>query len=112
MEQEIDGMSNIGMKVSGIESALSKVELQPSGGAAQGADKPNFASAFKAALDGVNAAQMEAESLAQAFSLNESDVSLEETMIAASKANISFQSLVQVRNRVISAYQDIMNMPV
>lgn len=71
-----------------------------------------FAKALSQALDAVNGAQSEASGLAREFQLGSSSVSLEETMIAMQKANISFQTAVQVRNRVVSAYHDIMNMPV
>ena len=71
-----------------------------------------FSSALKAALDGVNAQQKQAEGLAGEFQMDNPKVSLEETMVAIQKANISFQAMVQVRNKVVSAYQDIMNMPV
>jgi flagellar hook-basal body complex protein FliE len=71
-----------------------------------------FASALKDALDGVNSAQKSADGLAREFQLDNPNVSLEETMIALQKANISFQAVVQVRNKLVAAYQDIMNMPV
>lgn len=104
-------MADFGMKVTGIESSVTKVTLQPSQ-ATGAAGKADFGSAFKAALDDINSTQKEAEGLAKAYSLNDPNVGLEETMIASSKANISFQALVQVRNKLVSAYHDIMNMQV
>ncbi len=74
--------------------------------------KEGFASALKQALDGVNSAQKNADGLAREFQLDNPNVGLEETMIAMQKANISFQAVVQVRNKLVAAYQDIMNMPV
>lgn len=73
---------------------------------------PTFGKALKAALDGVNKSQREAESLSHAYQLEDPKVGLEETMIAMSKANLNFQALVQVRNRLVSAYHDIMNMQI
>jgi flagellar hook-basal body complex protein FliE len=70
-----------------------------------------FSAVLKQALDGVNSAQKNAEGLAREFQLDNSNVSLEDTMVAMQKANISFQAVVQVRNKLVSAYQDIMNMP-
>ena len=104
-------MADIGMKVGGIESAVTKVTL-PSGKAASGVGGADFGTAFKAALDDINATQKNAEALAKAYALGDPNVGLEETMIASSKANISFQALVQVRNKLVSAYHDIMNMSV
>lgn len=84
-------------------------------GPAAAASKPvheGFSSALKTALDGVNSAQKQADGLAREFQMDNPNVSLEETMIAMQKASISFQALVQVRTKLVSAYQDIMNMPV
>lgn len=72
----------------------------------------DFAAALKSALDGVNASQADAEHLARAFQTGEAPVGLEETMVAIAKENVSFQTLVQVRNRLVAAYHDIMNMQV
>jgi flagellar hook-basal body complex protein FliE len=60
----------------------------------------------------VNSSQSQAEALARGFQTGESDVSLEETMVSIAKANVSFQTLVQVRSRLVAAYHDIMNMQV
>jgi flagellar hook-basal body complex protein FliE len=72
----------------------------------------DFLKALEGALEKVNTSQSEASELSKKFQLNQEDVSLEETMIAIQKANISFQAAVQVRNRLVSAYHDIMNMQV
>ena len=72
----------------------------------------DFASTLKASLDRVDASQKTSADLAQRFQLGDTTVSLEETMVAMAKANLSFQQMVQVRNKVIAAYHDIMNMPV
>ncbi|MBI3375611.1 MAG: flagellar hook-basal body complex protein FliE [Betaproteobacteria bacterium] len=71
-----------------------------------------FADALGKALSAVNQEQHRAQSVAERFQLNDQEVSLEETMIAMQKANISFQSLVQVRNRLLSAYHEIMNLQI
>ena len=73
---------------------------------------PDFAKALKASIESVDAAQKSSTALAQRFQLGDSTVSLEETMVSMAKANISFQQMIQVRNKVIAAYHDIMNMPV
>lgn len=71
-----------------------------------------FSSALKQALDGVNSAQKHADGLATQFQFDNPNVTLEETMVALQKASISFQAVVQVRNKLVSAYQDVMNMSV
>jgi flagellar hook-basal body complex protein FliE len=71
-----------------------------------------FADALAQAMNGVDGAQNEAAELAQKFQLGDPKVSLEEAMISMQKANVSFQAAVQVRNRLVSAYHDVMNMQV
>lgn len=71
-----------------------------------------FGSALRQALERVNADQTRADGLQQQYQLGNPAVSLEEAMLATQTANISFQGIVQVRNRMVSAYHDIMNMQV
>ena len=74
--------------------------------------KVNFSDALKASLDQVNQVQVSAEKLGKNFAMGDDSVSLSDVMIAGQKANISFQTAVQVRNKLVSAYHDIMNMQV
>ena len=76
------------------------------------AGKVDFAAALKSSLDNVNSAQSHAEQLGQRFSAGDDSVNLSDVMISMQKANISFQATIQVRNKLISAYHDIMNMQV
>lgn len=77
-----------------------------------GAGGVDFASVLKSSLDGVSRAQNQAASLQNSFVMGDDKVSLSDTMIAMQKANISLQTTVQVRNKVVAAYNDIMNMQV
>lgn len=74
--------------------------------------KVNFSDALKASLDQVNQVQVNAETLGKNFAMGDDSVNLSDVMIAGQKANISFQTAVQVRNKLVSAYHDIMNMQV
>ncbi len=83
--------------------------------AVQGAGKsagPGFAASLDAALKSVSATQEDAGRLQRAFQSGAEGVTLEETMVAMQKAQIAFQSATTVRNRLVSAYTDIMNMSV
>ena len=80
--------------------------------AAAPARKADFSEVLKASLDQVNATQQQATNLARDFELGATSASLPEVMISLQKANISFQQVVQVRNKLIAAYHDIMNMQV
>ena len=81
-------------------------------GTVEGADGGNFRSAMADALANVSRDQMEAQRLQREFSLDNPTVSLEQTMVAMQKSQIGFQAVVQVRNRLLSAYTDVMNMQV
>lgn len=74
--------------------------------------KVNFSDVLKSSLDGVARAQAKSEAMQKAFVLGDNSVSLSDTMIAMQKASIDFQTTVQVRNKVVQAYNDIMNMQV
>ncbi|HEY0562504.1 MAG TPA: flagellar hook-basal body complex protein FliE [Methylophilus sp.] len=78
----------------------------------QGASKVSFSDALKASLDQVNKMQVTAEKLGKNFAMGDDSVSLSDVMIAGQKANIAFQATIQVRNKLVSAYQDMMNMQV
>ena len=71
-----------------------------------------FSTAFKDALQSVSAAQDRSTGLQREVQLENPDVSIEETMVAMQKAQIGFQATLHVRNRMVQAYTDIMNMQV
>ncbi|MBY0577283.1 MAG: flagellar hook-basal body complex protein FliE [Gallionellaceae bacterium] len=72
----------------------------------------DFSAVLKSALNGVAQSQAQSEEMQKAFVLGDDRVSLSDTMIAMQKASINFQTTVQVRNKVVQAYNDIMNMQV
>ncbi len=78
-------------------------------GEAAGAD---FGQILKSTLDQVNRAQVDAQQLARDFSSGNGGASLQDVMMSLQKADLSFQQMVQVRNRLVSAYHEIMNMQV
>ena len=72
----------------------------------------NFADVLKSSLDSVAKVQANSEAMQKAFVLGDNSVSLSDTMISMQKASINLQATVQVRNKVVQAYNDIMNMQV
>ncbi len=78
--------------------------------AAHASGNADFSSLLNGAIEHVNDSQMHAHSLERAFETKTDHVSLAQVMIAVQKANISFQAMTQVRNKLVSAYQDIMSM--
>ncbi|WP_416380402.1 flagellar hook-basal body complex protein FliE [Gilliamella sp. B3482] len=72
----------------------------------------NFVAELKMALDKISQTQIEASKQAKAFEMGEPNVSLNEVMVNMQKSSISLQFGVQVRNKLVAAYQEIMNMNV
>ena len=72
----------------------------------------NFADLLKQSIDKVNDTQIEAKKLTDAFQQGDPDIQMSEVMVALQKSSVSFQAMLQVRNKLVSAYQEIMNMPV
>lgn len=72
----------------------------------------DFAQTLKNAIDQVNTAQQSSGAMAEKFAAGDSNTNLHEVMIELQKASVSFQEMIQVRNKLVSAYQDVMNMQV
>ena len=79
------------------------------GGAASGVSE--FANILRQGVDQVNQTQQRAGALADAFERGAPGVELPQVMLELQKASVSFRALNEVRNRLISAYQEIMNIP-
>lgn len=108
-------MNEVRLKPFDFNAALARAGLQPNGlPRADGAAAPGggFRTAMAEALQGVSRSQLEAQRLQRELSLDNPTVSVEETMLAMQKANVGFQAALQVRNRMLSAYSEIMNMQV
>jgi flagellar hook-basal body complex protein FliE len=72
----------------------------------------DFATLLRQTIDSVNTSQQTARTMAEAFETGESRASLAEVMLASQKASVSFQAMLQVRNKLVDAYKDVMNMPI
>ena len=80
--------------------------------AATAATKVDFSDALKSAISSVSNTQHKAEELGKSFAMGDDKVALSDVMIAMQKSSITFQASVQVRNKLVSAYHEIMNMQV
>jgi flagellar hook-basal body complex protein FliE len=96
--------------------AVARAGLRPDGmplaRAQPAADGASFQSVMTQALKSVSQAQTDATTLQRELQLDNPGVSLEQTMVAMQKAQIGFQATLQVRNRLVQAYSEIMNMQV
>ncbi|MEP1213812.1 MAG: flagellar hook-basal body complex protein FliE [Marinobacter sp.] len=75
-------------------------------------ETPKFSDMLSHAVGSVNELQQSSSDLKTAYDMGDPNVDITRVMIASEKASISFEALTQVRNRVVKAYEDIMNMPV
>lgn len=73
---------------------------------------PGFGEMLKQAVDSVAETQQKSGELQRAFEQGDPAVDITQVMIQMQKASVSFEAMNQVRNRLVSAYQDIMNMPI
>ncbi len=93
------------MRAMSIEASSSKkIETEGEGGA-------DFSALLKQSIDSVNETQQTSGQLSKSFEMGDPDTSLAEVMIASQKASVSFQAMLQVRNKLVDAYKDVMNMP-
>jgi flagellar hook-basal body complex protein FliE len=91
--------------VAGIDGASALSGAKQTGGV-------SFGKSLEAAMANVSHLQNESQTLAREFQAENPNVTLEETMIAMQQSSLSFQAAVQVRNKLVTAYSEIMNMQV
>lgn len=97
--------AQIAQAVAGIRAGAPAVAARDAGG-------PDFVATLDSALQAVSRNQQASGELQRQFQLENPNVSLEQTMIAMNQSSLSFQAAVQVRNRLVQAYEQIMQMPV
>ena len=106
---------NVSLKPFDFAQAVARAGLNAQGlpvqkgGAVEGT---GFSQALSQALKSVSATQNQASQMQREVQLDNPTVSIEETMVAMQKAQIGFQATITVRNRMVQAYSDIMNMQV
>ena len=71
-----------------------------------------FAQTLNNAIDSVSRAQNTSGALQQAFEMGDPRADLARVMVAMQQSQVAFRATVEVRNRLVQAYQDVMNMPV
>lgn len=95
-----------------LQATAAQAATPPRPSAAENPDTASFASALVASINKIDTIQDAAKAQARAFERGEPDVSISNVMIDLQKASIAFEMGVQVRNRLVSAYRDVMNMQV
>jgi flagellar hook-basal body complex protein FliE len=106
MSEQVQSLLNQ-MRVMG-DMAAGRASPSPSA-AAQGVD---FKAILNQAIQEVSSAQNSAQAKVQAFSAGDTAMTLEEVMVSLQKANLSFQTMIAVRNRLIEAYREVTNLQI
>ncbi|SEL05626.1 flagellar hook-basal body complex protein FliE [Variovorax sp. YR750] len=103
------------MSISAIESVLQQMRttavqtgIAPS--TAAPAEAGGFAAELKRSLANISSAQQQAYAQAESFELGKPGVALNDVMVDLQKANVAFQTGLQVRSRLVTAYQEVMNL--
>ncbi|GAB3375305.1 flagellar hook-basal body complex protein FliE [Spongiibacter taiwanensis] len=81
-------------------------------GSVGGPQQTGFSQLLTQSIDAVNEMQSKSGALSAAFSSGDKNVSLTEVMVASQKADVSFKALVEVRNKFVDAYQEVMRMSI
>ncbi|MDJ0806218.1 MAG: flagellar hook-basal body complex protein FliE [Gammaproteobacteria bacterium] len=105
-------MSNMDINQVLAQMRVMAAQAQNRSEPAQEVGEVNFADLLKQSVDKVNETQMEAKRLTTALETGQGDVDLSQVMIAVQKSSLSFDAMVQVRNKLVEAYKDVMNMPI
>ncbi len=80
--------------------------------AAPAKDVPSFGQVLEQAVDKVNGIQKNSAALSKAYEQGDPNVDISDVMVASQKAGVAFQATLQVRNKLVDAYRDVMNMPI
>lgn len=104
----IDTKSILAMRAQILERNASVFAPKTAAGATE---KPSFTAVFERAAEAVNKTQQESSTISAAFERGET-ADLAAVMMARQKSSLAFQTTLQVRNKLLSAYKDIMSMPV
>ncbi len=99
------------MNVNQVLAQMRAMSIEASNKPQETDNNTDFSAMLKQSIDAVNDTQKASGQLSKAFEMGDPDVSLAEVMIASQKAGVSFQAMVQVRNKLVEAYKDVMNMP-
>ncbi len=107
----VQGVLQLRAEILQRSGAIRQVAGQPAAQAVAATPSGGFGAAMETAVRSVNGLQADSSALSAAYERGETQ-DIASVMLARQKASVAFEATVQVRNRLISAYRDIMNMPV
>lgn len=92
-----------------VMAATAQADSSP---VADGSSGMKFSALMQDSIEAVNASKMDAKEKAMAFETGDPSVSITEVMVASQRAGLEFQAMTEVRNKLLSAYQEVMSMQV
>lgn len=101
--------NNLNAMLAELKAAAAATQGKSASAAGAPVDGPDFAQVLKGAIEQVSQAQVDAHKMAEDFASGQNNANLQDVMINLQKASMSFQQMTQVRNKLVSAYHDIMN---
>ena len=104
-QTQVSGLAADPLSDSPVSNALNLGQAEPV------SKQPSFTETLRGALGAVNQSQAESGQLARAFEMGDPSADLAKVMVAAQHSQIAFKATVEIRNRLVQAYQDVMNMP-
>jgi len=108
-------MNEIDLMVNQLRAVAAQASVSAPAAAANAATQApsqDFAALLQSAVDEVNNTQLDARQLTKQFESGNAEINLQDVVLSLQKASLSFQTMVQVRNKLVSAYQEVMNMQV
>ncbi len=99
------------MNVNQVLAQMRTMSLQAGGQVQKIEGNTDFSALLQQSIASVNDSQQSAGKMMEAFETGAANISLADMMVANQKASVSFQAMLQVRNKLVEAYQDVMNMP-
>lgn len=95
-----------------LATEINTPAINPANAGPQPVGEEKFSNVLRGAIDSVNEQQVVAGKAVDAFLTGDNSRSLAEVMVATQKASVSFRAMTEVRNRLIEAYREVMNMPI
>lgn len=112
INQVLSEMRALKSRAQGFDPATSSADKVNPIQEASTVESAGFQQLLSSAVDQVNAVQKQSSNLAEAFQLGDPNVTLSQVVVASEKASVAFEAMSEVRNRLVTAYEDIMKMPI
>ncbi len=98
------------LEINRVLAEMRALSAQAAGQPAAAAGKLDFGALMQASLEKVNSLQQSATVAAQAYESGQGNVDITSVMVEVQKAGLAFKAMTEVRNKLVEAYREVMNM--